>query len=148
MSSKRFSKKFKRDVLLLLLEVCRILIDEDFSEMCFCKVTTRWKRFLLDFTEMLVSQWCTLLPQQEALKSLLKSNPRLYRVGSMYRCGSSKFTVGKHVPVLRISGSWLENYDFCVGERFMVYAGKGQLIVKRLDSSCYKSLNLGERPYG
>lgn len=148
MSSKRFSEKFKRDVLLLLLEVCRSLIDADFSEISFSKVTTCWKRFLLDFTEMLVSQSRTLLPQQQTLKSLLKSPPRLYTVGSMFRCGRTKFTVGKHVPLIRISGSWLENYDFCSGERFMVYAGTGQLILKIPDSSCYKSLKFGERWYG
>jgi len=148
MNTKRFSEKFKRDVLLLLLEVYRTLIEDDFSEMSFGKVTASWKRFLLDFTKMLVSRSDDLLPQQTALKSLLKSNPKLYRVGSMFRCSRSQFAPGKYVPLLRISGLWLENYDFCIGDRYLIYPINGQLILKRPDSGCYKSLNLGERSDG
>lgn len=143
MSTKRLSEKFKRDMLLLLFEVCATLIDEDFSELSFGKVSTSWKRFLLNFTDMLASQSRSLLPEQAALKSLLNCNPRLYRIGSMFRIKSDT-----HVPSIRISGLWLEKYDFCIGEQFRIYPGKGQLILKRPDLGCPESLKSGDQSDG
>jgi len=73
----------------------------------------------------------------------LKKNPNRIRiVGPIWR-RTRKFGY-KRVPFIRLSGSWLEKCGFAVGQRFLVYPTKDQLLLKKC-TLCSDWLLLYER---
>lgn len=76
----------------------------------------------------------------------LKKDPNLRRrriVSPMWR-STKRFGYGYKVPFIRLSGLWLEEYGFFVGQKFLVYPKKDQLILKKT-SRCSDWLVLSER---
>lgn len=143
MNTKKVNEKFKSNVLLVLLKMCTtlleciILLEGDFKDLSFKKVSVVWRKFLNDFTNLLNKKSSSLSDQKLAAKSLPDSSPKLYKVGSK---SSGKSTV----PFIRLSGFWLENYGFCIGKCFEVQASKEQLIIKKFSSPGDLNLDLEE----
>ncbi len=140
MSTKKLNEKLKRAVLLLLLETCTTLLEGDFEELSFHKISIIWRRLLLDFPDLQIKIFPTIYPPEPDMKSLLNSYPRLYRVGWLFRASNSKFRKDTYVSRIRISGLWLEDYEFCMGKRFVIYPSTDQLIIQRLRVSVSRLL--------
>ena len=56
---------------------------------------------------------------------------KLRTVQSIYRRTRSKYGRDRRIPVITLSGFWLADYGFGIGERFSVYAGEDRLILKK-----------------
>lgn len=56
---------------------------------------------------------------------------KLRTVQSIYRLSRSKYGRDRRIPVITLSGFWLADYGFGIGERFSVYAGEDRLILKK-----------------
>jgi hypothetical protein len=56
---------------------------------------------------------------------------KLRTVQSIYRLTRSKYGIDRRIPVITLSGFWLADYGFGIGERFSVYAGEDRLILKK-----------------
>jgi hypothetical protein len=66
----------------------------------------------------------------EGETSSLIRRSHLYSIGSIFRYARSRFDLDKVVPVIRISGFWLEKYGFKIGRRFEIYLEKNQLTLR------------------
>lgn len=62
--------------------------------------------------------------------SPLIRRPHIYSIGSIFRYARSRYDRDKVVPVIRISGFWLEKYGFNIRGRFEIYPEKNQLILR------------------
>jgi hypothetical protein len=68
MNTKKVNEKFKSDVLLVLLKMCTslleciMLLEEDYKDLSFEKVSVAWKKFLDDFTNLLNRKSSSLSP--------------------------------------------------------------------------------------
>jgi hypothetical protein len=75
----------------------------------------------------------------------LKKDPNLRRRRTVSPiCRYSERFGYKKVPFIRLSGYWLEEYGFFVGQRFLVYPKKDQLLLKRT-SRCSDWLLLSKK---
>jgi len=139
-SIKKSNKKLKRSVLLLVLEICAALLKGDFKEQSFQKISVLWVRILHDNLGLLSRIFPIVFPPELGRKSLLHLNPRVFRVGRLYRTSRSKFKSDRYVPRIRMTGLWLEENGFCIGTDFAVYSSHGRLILQPVD---FSSLPLG-----
>ncbi|MCP5005077.1 MAG: type I toxin-antitoxin system SymE family toxin [Planctomycetes bacterium] len=133
----RVSEDFKSEVLLVMLEGLSILLRGNFSEESFHRAIGVWKKILYDFSTLYFGEG-------NALPPLLKEKPRVYRIGRLYRASGFKGRFLCAVPFIRLSGIWLENFGFDIGERFAVYSFEDQLILKRFSYHKHVSENLGD----
>ncbi len=68
MTTKKVNEQFKSDVLLVLLKMCTslleciMLLEEDFEDPRFEKVSVTWKKFFNDFTNLLNKKSADLSP--------------------------------------------------------------------------------------
>ena len=80
-------------------------------------------------------------------KYVTKNLRRRRKVGSIYR--SSKkvgYRKEKRVPFIRLSGLWLEKCGLLVGDKFLVFPQKDQLLLKKT-TRCSDFLLLNEDEY-
>ena len=63
----------------------------------------------------------------------LKSRPLLYSIGCIHRYSRSRFGRDKDVPIIRISGLWLEDYGFHMHRKFKIYPEKNQLVLRLIN---------------
>lgn len=75
-------------------------------------------------------------PAPSPLPELIKANT----VSPLYRRSISRFRQHKnrYVPLLRLSGLWLESFGFGIGSKYEIYAMENQLILRTgsCGSSC------------
>lgn len=68
MDTKKVNEKFKNDVLLILLKMCTtlleciMLLEEDYKDLSFEKVSVAWRKFFHDFTNLLNRKSSNLSP--------------------------------------------------------------------------------------
>jgi hypothetical protein len=118
-------------VLLKLLKASVSLLEENSDEISGRKVYLAWKKFLLEVLSFLVYKSSAIISENSRNKeSILNSKAKLYTVGSTLQASRSKYGQNRSVPQIRMSGSWLENYGFCIGKRFEIYPEKNHLILK------------------
>lgn len=60
----------------------------------------------------------------------LESRPTLYSIGSVHRYSRSSFGFEKKVPIIRMSGLWLQDYGFHMHRKFKIYPERNQLILR------------------
>jgi hypothetical protein len=65
---------------------------------------------------------------------------RVNTVGALPRKPKSPYRPVKLVPFIRLSGLWLKNTGFNIGEKFEVHPGKKQLLLKTIDD-CVDNCN-------
>lgn len=64
-----------------------------------------------------------------------KGGPRELSITALWRASANARAGGEHVPYVRISGRWLEQFGFARGARIVVAAEQGRL-----------GLTIAERP--
>lgn len=124
-------EKDESKVLLKLLKASVSLLEENSDEISGQKVYIAWKKFLLEVLSFLVNKSSEIISKNsENKESILNSKAKLYTVISTSQTARSKYGQSRSVPQIRMSGSWLENYGFCIGKRFEIYPEKNYLILK------------------
>lgn len=127
----RAKEKEERKVLLKLLKASVSLLEENSDEISGRKVYIAWKKFLLEVLSFLVTKSSEIISENSRNReSIVNSEAKLYTVGSTFQTARSKYGQSRSVPQIRMSGSWLENYGFCIGKRFEIYPEKNHLILK------------------
>ena len=79
-------------------------------------------------------------------KYVKKNLRRRRKVGSIYRSSKKGYRKGKRVPFIRLSGLWLEKCGLLVGDKFLVFPKKDQLLLKKT-TRCSDFLLLNEDEY-
>lgn len=127
----RAKEKEERKVLLKLLKASVSLLEENSDEISGRKVYIAWKKFLLEVLSFLVTKSSEIISENSRNReSIVNSEAKLYTVGSTFQTARSKYGQSRSVPQIRMSGSWLENYGFCIGKRFEIYPEQNHLILK------------------
>ena len=80
-------------------------------------------------------------------KYVTKNLRRRRKVGSIFRSSKKEgYRKGKRVPFIRLSGLWLEKCGLLVGDKFLVFPKKDQLLLKKT-TRCSDFLLLNEDEY-
>lgn len=84
-----------------------------------------------------LSESAANLKTSEEGKSSLGGNfqPQIRTVSALWKKSDSRFSrfkEEKFVPFIRLSGSWLEEYGFKIGSKYLVYAEDKQLIIREV----------------
>jgi toxic protein SymE len=58
-----------------------------------------------------------------------KGGPRELSITTLWRASANARAGGEHVPYVRISGRWLEQFGFARGCRVVVSGGPGKLVL-------------------
>lgn len=128
-------KDFSKNDLFELFEWMSSLCKVDCRFRHFQRVHAAWKQFWQEVARSMTKSATGFNPPQgsEGQKSPLIRRQNLYRIGSIFRYSRSKFRrlrCGKEVPIIRITGLWLEDYGFTIRRKFEVYPAKNQLILR------------------
>lgn len=62
-----------------------------------------------------------------------KGGPRELSITALWRASANARAGGEHVPYVRISGRWLEQFGFARGSRIVVTAEEGRLLLTLTD---------------
>jgi len=136
---------FKTRVLLNILKLSRGLSDEKYVDTCGPHFYGAWKRFFYDVlrdleSEGLLKAICLKKSEMDRkhleveVKEVAPHN-KLHTVSSIVQVSRSKYGKNKAVPFIRLSGLWLWDYGFDIGQKFEVIGKKNQLILKLSEPS-------------
>jgi len=115
--------QFKRKVLLDIVKEFGALLEDnsyDISNDIIRRLYKPWKKLLFEILKVMVKRSPEVGYKRivDLRKPHLHLNPKIYKVSN---CGP--------MPVIRMSGLWLEKYGFVIGKKMEIYPLRNQLIL-------------------